>query len=176
MIGDILRDHGLGKGINGTDKQALIDIANAADANQSVVKTNIVNALNAVSTDQVLGLTDESTWADIQAKIPLVKTGKKWATGLVGTLNNSEMRTVGGLSFNPSTIIITSQRITTFGASTATYSKEDDRWITGVGNIGNILFPRVVLPTTGTTFGTSFDVKNYESSYSFINVRWIAFE
>jgi len=100
---DVLRAHGIGKGLNAADKQALIDIVNRADANESVVRTSIVNALNAVSTDNELGLGASSTWADILAKIPQVKTGKKWATGT--STGSNGFVVVTGLSFRPRIIL-----------------------------------------------------------------------
>lgn len=109
MISDILRDHGMGKGINGADRKALIDIANAADVNQSVVKTDIVNELNALSTDKPLGLTATSTWADIRAAIPQVKNGRKWATGS-GNVNYIadavQSVVISGLKFKPSIVLV----------------------------------------------------------------------
>ncbi|KZE55709.1 hypothetical protein AV540_26230 [Brevibacillus parabrevis] len=108
---DTWRDHGVDKGINGADKQALINLVNATDVNQSVVKTNVATALNAVSTDKSLGFSSTSTWAEIVAKIPEVKTGKKWATGSVvsaGTLTGSVgyLASVSGLSFQPKFVIL----------------------------------------------------------------------
>ncbi|WP_425623026.1 hypothetical protein ACPT9H_00470 [Brevibacillus borstelensis] len=106
---DYWKDHGVDQGLNAADKQALINVTNEADKNQSTVKTNLVNALNAVSTEKVLGLTAASTWADIQVAIPQVKTGKKIASGTGRLELNSgkyEMR-VNGLSFIPSKILVT---------------------------------------------------------------------
>ncbi|WP_157788996.1 hypothetical protein, partial [Rhodococcus rhodochrous] len=97
---DSWKDHGVDQGLNAADKQALINVTNEADKNQSTVKTNLVNALNAVSTEKALGLTAASTWADIQVAIPQVKTGKKIASGTGRLELNSgkyEMR-VNGLS------------------------------------------------------------------------------
>ncbi|GED59382.1 hypothetical protein ABER61_16090 [Brevibacillus formosus] len=105
MISDILRDHGMGKGINGADKKALIDIVNAADTNQSTVKTNIVNALNAVSTEKSLGLTAASTWVAIQQAIPQVKTGKKIATGTISSLS-AQATTSVPLDFVPAIVMV----------------------------------------------------------------------
>ncbi|MGO0058662.1 hypothetical protein ACTID9_01110 [Brevibacillus fluminis] len=127
-VSDILRDHGLGKGLNAADKKALIDIVNVADTNQSTVKTNIVNALNAVSTDKALGLVAASTWADIQAAIPQVKTGKRWAsgTGKLGSTTHPQgyfRADVSGLSFTPTIIIVTSDL--SMGVYSATYTMRD---------------------------------------------------
>ncbi|MGG4440497.1 hypothetical protein [Brevibacillus fortis] len=105
MISDILRDHGMGKGINGVDRKALIDIANAADTNQSVVKTIIINNLKAK--DPTLAINASSTWADIIAAIPNLYIGKKWATGTVaipGSSGTNNEVTVTGLGFVPKTI------------------------------------------------------------------------
>lgn len=101
------------RGISSTDKQALIDIVNEAEANDSTIKTNIVTELNSVSTDNSLGLTSSSAWADIQAKIPSVKTGKKWASGQItltwnGTNWVGTVSGVSGFNFVPTTIIATS--------------------------------------------------------------------
>ncbi|EMT54224.1 hypothetical protein I532_01420 [Brevibacillus borstelensis AK1] len=102
---DYWKDHGVDQGLNAADKQALINVTNEADKNQSTVKTNLVNALNAVSTEKALGLTAASTWADIQVAIPQVKTGKKWANGSATSDANKRI-TVSGLSFRPTVILL----------------------------------------------------------------------
>jgi hypothetical protein len=105
---DVLRAHGIGKGLNAADKQALIDIVNRADSNESVVRTSIINALNAVSTDKALGLSAASTWAEILAKIPQIKTGKKWASGVAPSISEGSYSyvTVTGLGFRPNIIVL----------------------------------------------------------------------
>jgi hypothetical protein len=101
---DVLRAHGLGKGLNSADKQALIDLVNAADANQSAVKTDIINKLKAK--DSTLPLNAASTWADILAAIPQIKIGKKWANGSISVISAATAITVSGLNFRPSFVLV----------------------------------------------------------------------
>jgi len=88
-------------GISAVDKQALIDIANSADLNQSSIKTNLANALN---TKTGSNLTLSSTWSDIQNAISNM-TNKKFASGIVTTDSNGRA-TITGLSFSPSIVYI----------------------------------------------------------------------
>ncbi|TGV05555.1 hypothetical protein EN829_054470, partial [Mesorhizobium sp. M00.F.Ca.ET.186.01.1.1] len=106
MIIDTWRDHGVDKGINSSDKNILIDLVNAADMNQSAVKTNIATAMNAVSTDKALGLSSASTWAEITAKIPQVKSGKKYASASAVITIPNQTIAISGLSFQPRIIVI----------------------------------------------------------------------
>ncbi|ATF15652.1 hypothetical protein A616_27980 [Brevibacillus brevis X23] len=164
MISDILQDHGMGKGISGADRKALIDIANAADINQSVVKTDIANGLNTLSTDMSLGLTATSTWADIRAAIPLVKNGKKWATGSGNvdyTANTTKSVVISGLNFKPSIVLIFPSN--GYGAF---------RWGTKFLNNGgqNHMVADIVLNTS------AFTINFYSVATSTGTFEWIAFE
>ena len=106
MSENILALHGLIAGLKSSDKQALIDIVNNAEVNQSTIKTNIANALNSASVLQVLGLTPSSTWIDILNAIPNTKTGKKskngTTTATTTTYGSGSKLTVSGLDFKPS--------------------------------------------------------------------------
>ncbi|MCR8986109.1 hypothetical protein NW801_13855 [Brevibacillus laterosporus] len=94
-------------GIGDTDKKALIDIANRATDNDSTVRKAIITKLKAVSTENPLDLTDQSTWADISAVIPNIKAGKRFASGTAtATADSQELYiTVSGLTFKPSVIL-----------------------------------------------------------------------
>lgn len=108
------------RGISSTDLQALIEIVNEAEANESDLKTQFAQAVNAVDVDGGINLPDGAAWATILAEIPNVKTGKKWASGSVmstasstfvyeyvagGTLQRSSV-VVEGLDFKPRVILV----------------------------------------------------------------------
>ena len=89
------------RGISPSQKQALIDITNAAEANQSTIKTNIANALNSkIGTS----LTSASSWTDMLNAI-LTANAKRWANGNT-TLSSSGEFSVTGLTFQPKTIVL----------------------------------------------------------------------
>lgn len=179
MINEILRDHGLGKGLNGADKKALIDVVNAADTNQSVVKTNIINELKAK--DANLALTNASTFADIIAAIPSLYIGKKWATGTISIPGAGSQNpvTISGLEFIPKIIFVfTSTDPTstnpsvhcytafpTYGNPTPTGWRKIDNWATSV------FAQQTSAPTSG-----SFKLCNVSSSSYTDYMRWWAFE
>jgi hypothetical protein len=109
------------RGISGVDKQALIDIANEAEANDSDLKTQYINEVNAVDAYGGVSLPSDATWLGILAEIPNIKTGKKWAIGSSVIASSSTTFTTGdgtvkawyyvnvaGLDFKPSSIIISS--------------------------------------------------------------------
>lgn len=87
-------------GISAADKQALIDIANAAESNNSTIKTDIITKLNA----KELSIAGEAAWAEIQAAIPGIILGKKFATGTSAA--STQTLSVVGLTFQPSIIIV----------------------------------------------------------------------
>lgn len=91
-------------GIGDIDKKALIDIANRATDNDSTVRKAIITKLKAVSTENPLGLTDQSTWADISAAIPQIQSGKKAASGKIYSDSNGVVHVVG-LTFKPNHIV-----------------------------------------------------------------------
>jgi hypothetical protein len=143
------------KGISATQKQQLIDIANAAEANQSTIKTNIANALNSkIGTS----LTSANAWTDIINTIPSANA-KKFASGSgttgttyytitdssgSGTSTNAWLLTVNGLSFKPSKVIIfhpTNRWLSVYNA--------DDSY---VGNGTNVVY--IKLSGVGCYFGT----------------------
>lgn len=100
MMSEILQDHGLGKGLNGADKKALIDIVNAADINASDVKTAVAIAIKAK--DDRLKLTPESSWGEIQ--LALADFGidyNKVATGTFTTAASPGTYPVPNVPFNP---------------------------------------------------------------------------
>ncbi|MEK3745861.1 hypothetical protein NST23_24620 [Brevibacillus sp. FSL K6-0770] len=172
---DTWRDHGADKGINGADKQALIDLTNAADTNQSTVKTNIATALNAVSTDKALGLTAASTWAEITAKILQVKTGKKYATGTTAITTPNQTIVVSGLSFQPRVIIVhgsvsgESSYLQVASTPDGSTQLQDDPY-NGYVNVGQTA--NVTKTVNGFTYEIGDNQRNKWSS----PVTWYAFE
>ncbi|MHB8034713.1 hypothetical protein CF069_12395 [Clostridium botulinum] len=62
QIGDLIPLQGLTK----EDKKKLVNIVNKAEANQSTIKTNIINSLN---TKLKTNLKTDSSWIDIQNAI-----------------------------------------------------------------------------------------------------------
>ena len=179
MIIEILRDHGLGKGINGADKKALIELVNAADSNQSTVKTKIINALKAK--DATLNLAASSTWIDIHNAIPLIFQGKKWAFGTIAIPGASSQNpvTINGLNFIPKTLFAFASydptstnpsihcctAFPTYSNPTPTGWRKIDNWASSV----------FALQTSAPTSG-SFVLCNVSSSSYTDYVRWIAFE
>lgn len=88
---DIFKDLGVGipNGLKSTDKQALIDIVNNAETNETTIKTNIVNALNSnIGTS----LTSDSAWLNIQDAISNM-TNKKWASGIITSASSTKSLT-----------------------------------------------------------------------------------
>ncbi|GAA4704065.1 hypothetical protein [Brevibacillus fulvus] len=175
MMSEILRDHGLGKGLNGADKKALIDAVNAADTNQSTVKTNIINAL--LAKDANLPLSNASTFADIIAAIPSIYIGKKWAMGTFSLPGTSSSYTVTGLGFVPSMILL--HYATTSDDPTATidvalqaktYGGSTTTWKQSVAGMSTKTLP-AAKPT-----GNSFVVTQAFSSSYTMYARWYAFE
>ncbi|GIO51749.1 hypothetical protein [Paenibacillus cineris] len=68
-ITDALRARGIGssQGISQTDLTALIDVTNAAEANNDAIKTDVVNKLNTLN--PALNLTTAASWSTIRAAI-----------------------------------------------------------------------------------------------------------
>ncbi|MDO0823580.1 hypothetical protein [Desulfosporosinus nitroreducens] len=104
------------RGLSGTDKSALIAIVNEAEANDYALKTQYINAVNAVDTDGGIALPTDATWSDILAVVPGIKTGKKWAIGVKSTTNGTDygygsygLLEVTGLTFRPSAILATKE-------------------------------------------------------------------
>lgn len=112
----ILRNKG---GLTSEQLQALITINNEAEENESVLRTNYVNAVN--SADESISLPDNATWNDILLQIPNIKpNSKKMDIGTVvsssanltfrsstGTTTLSHPYvTVTGLGFTPTSVIL----------------------------------------------------------------------
>lgn len=68
----ILRNKG---GLSKADLEALITITNEAEANESVLRTNYVNAVNAA--DESINLPSGATWNDILLQIPNIRSTLK---------------------------------------------------------------------------------------------------
>ncbi|GEM_PF-6624788 len=92
------------RGISGTDKQALIEIVNETERNESDLKTQFVNEVNAVDLDGGINLPASAAWADILAQVPNIKTGKKWASGSIRG-NSNGMIVIASLGFKPSVVM-----------------------------------------------------------------------
>lgn len=121
---DIFKDLGIGvpNGLKATEKADLVNIVNGAVANNDIIKTSMINAINSKLGSS---LTLDKGWADVQSAIsgwinPL-SSNKRWAIGTVKatgiyvndltfTLNNgtltSDYVTVTGLTFKPSIICL----------------------------------------------------------------------
>lgn len=93
------------RGISGVDKQALIDIFNSAEANESDLRNLFINSVNTVDTDGGINLPIGATWTEVLAQIPNIKTGKKWAGG-TGVVATNDIATVQGLGFKPNSILL----------------------------------------------------------------------
>lgn len=89
----ILRNRGLSK----SDLQALITIVNEAEANESVLRTQYVNAVNGA--DETINLPPGATWNDILLQIPNIKTGSRVKVGTVGREVNTRQFVRGDNSF-----------------------------------------------------------------------------
>lgn len=169
MISDILRDHGMGKGLKAADKQALIDIVNAADANQSAVKTDIVNKLKAK--DAALPITSASSWADILAQIPNLYVGKKWATGTKNT-NSSYILSIRGLAFSPNVVLVQLTTGSTYLYITA-YVAKSQYLPTSANDIAARTQNGSINGITFTKYSDGFDIQTGSASAAH---DWVAFE
>lgn len=91
------------RGISAADKQALIEIVNEGERNESDLKTQFIDAVNEVDTDGGINLPVDAPWAEILANVPNIKTGKKWASGETQSLpSQTKELLLSGLGFNPS--------------------------------------------------------------------------
>lgn len=93
------------RGISSTNLQALIAIVNEAEANESDLKKQFAQAVNEVDMDGGINLPDGAAWAEILAEIPNIKTGKKWATGVINMVGSENRLIINGLSFIPTTAL-----------------------------------------------------------------------
>lgn len=93
------------RGISSTDLQALIEIVNEAEANESDLKTQFARAVTAVDVDGGINLPDGAAWAEILAQVPNIKTGRKWATGVINMVGAENRLIINGLSFIPTTAL-----------------------------------------------------------------------
>ncbi|MEK4146427.1 hypothetical protein NST02_04965 [Robertmurraya sp. FSL W8-0741] len=109
----ILRNRGLG----GADKQALIDIVNEAERNESDVKSNLINVINEKVGSTLL---PNAPWIEIQNAIGGM-TNKRWATGAVMASTGNNAITVTGLDFKPSIVIAKAKIV-----PTSVYDKYND--------------------------------------------------
>jgi hypothetical protein len=75
------------RGISGGDKQALIDIANEATANDSDLKAQFISDI--LSKDPNADISASSTWQETLNGLANMEMGKKWATGTVSRPDDS---------------------------------------------------------------------------------------
>lgn len=160
------------RGISALQKQALVDIVNAAETNQSSIKTNIATGLN---TGTGSSLTSASSWIDIQNIINnMSNTNKKYKIGVTNTDTNGVL-TVSGLPFRPKSFILT----TTKGTYRGKYSYTEDITMDSNLTLGGYLNSNgsntaFVLSSVPTITSNSFIV-NFGSAYFASNpVNWIA--
>lgn len=106
------------RGLSQSDLQALITITNEAEANESVLRTNYVNAVN--EADGSINLPSNATWNDILLQVPNINaSSKKFKTGTTtsgatnlsftyvsGAVYSTTSVEVSDLDFKPSTIIL----------------------------------------------------------------------
>lgn len=163
------------RGISGVDKRALIEIVNEAEANESVLKTQFKNAVNAVDTDGGINIPANATWAEILAQVPNIKTGKKWASGTATAI--SKTLTVTGLTFIPK--IFLTKYISTNDAplqNTAFVPKEyfgsNANLAISVGGTGTIVNPTITLIQNGFILKSTPD-SGFSEGYLY---SWIALE
>lgn len=119
MSNNILREHGLldGNGLKKSDKEALIDIVNAAQANIDSIKSSVITA--------------------VESKIGAVTPANTW-TGVINTINNSWASGSSALTtafsvelpFTPSMVVF---HINT-GAYDFLFLKEGTFGLAGTGN------------------------------------------
>ncbi len=102
-------------------------------------------------------------------KVSNISTGKKWASGDAGFFSISASKTITGLSFIPSVIILYSTRQGTIYQNNANYiDVNTNGWI----QAGTTVVLSV--PTMPTT--TEFTIKNNMSGYTITSVKWLAIE
>lgn len=99
----ILRNKG---GLSTADLQALITITNEAEVNESVLRTNYINAVNVA--DENINLPAGATWNDILLQIPNLAAGKlkvKSGTAIPST-TTSQYFTYDNLTRNKITLTV----------------------------------------------------------------------
>lgn len=121
------------RGISSTDLQALIEIANEAEANESDLKKQFAQAVNEVDVEGDINLPDSAAWAEILAEIPNIKSGKIGAVGKTHAISfsNTQRLIVNGLTFKPSLVIafVPSAISATYPVARANFVLIDnDRW------------------------------------------------
>lgn len=95
-------------GVSDLSRQALIDIANDAELNNSVIKSDIITKLNAKG----LALLAGATWADVQSGIPNIVLNKREADGTGTASASSGVKTISGLLFRPKLVVVSIQDTT----------------------------------------------------------------
>lgn len=172
------------RGISAADRQALIDIVNEAERNESDLKTQFIDAVNEVDTDGGISLPTNATWAEVLANVPNIKTGKKWMSGDTSGSGDGNVSVTTG--FTPETVIVL------FKQNTSTYPR--------IGALAKTTNLTEFSPYNSLRFGASIDNGSNQSvvnldSFTFTTdgfsitpsdgnagylrdaeLRWIAFE
>ncbi|WP_301171017.1 hypothetical protein [Brevibacillus nitrificans] len=166
MMSEILQDHGLGKGLNGADKKALIDIVNAADTNASDVKAAVATAIKAK--DDRLRLTPESSWGEIQLALSdLGLDYNKVATGSIttGLPKSSTTEIASGIGFKPKHVIAWMEGYT---------SMFSGMYVGGVWKTKSSYSADYTIPEP-TSDGFSIRNTNSTSGLGSFPITWVAF-
>lgn len=159
------------RGISADDRQALIDIVNEAERNESDLKTQFIDAVNEVDTDGGINLPADAPWAEVLANVPSIKTGKKWASGVF----QENDFIVTGLAFEPSAVIVGKKNSPSSGSSAFwgfvisspdIFGEESD--ISAIRNGHNLSTRKISIEGNG--FFSMQDLPRNEE------VIWIAFE
>ncbi|EHN14508.1 hypothetical protein [Clostridium sporogenes] len=154
-----IREHNIGgTGLKKTDRLALINIINKAEANESTIKANIANALN---TKTGSNLTNNSTWMNIQNAIGNMKI-RQWDSGVVDS--NSGIVTIN-LNFIPSILLATSNTGARYASALI-----NNKWMK-LDNYASSLFRRYT--SSPATKQLELDTDTLIAGYTF---HWIAIE
>lgn len=165
MSDNILALHGLIAGLKSSDKQALINIVNAAEANQSTIKTNIATGLN-TSTGSTL--TSSNTWIDIQNVINnLSNTNKKIKSGTVNSIAAGNSLVISNLTFQPIVVIVNfnSSRLSNYYALTSQ--------VFGETSPHELVLSGLSLVARNFT-SNGFTLINPDTSYNVDSIKWYA--
>lgn len=173
-----LRDHIPKKGISKQNLQSLITITNEAEANDSVLKTEMINAVH--TADNSITLPADATWNDIVLQMPNINaSNKRWASGTLPTIDGAfTTGSINHLSFKPSIVIFDLGK-SSYGATTVSLASLTDGQDTSSQNFltGNC-YLRVVAPFSTGMFIGGFNYQRISNGTSnpITNGKWLALE
>lgn len=175
----ILRNKG---GLSKADLEALITIVNEAESNESVLRTNYINAVN--SADSTINLPNTASWNDVLLQIPNINSSNiRVATGTKTSGTNSFTFQTGsgtdttqaGLTFANSDIPFRPRYIIMFRTDGSlnypcfwSYENYTDR---GANDYGNSTIASGVYRVPYNENSFNIPVSGFGASY-----EWIAFE